>query len=417
MGKPQATAVARAGDAEARRSKPQAPPPGTAWLALLAALVLLPMAAGAGPMPPCWQPTCWWPPFCRQPAFLDGACGPAFVWPRGLLWPGAYAARCWCARRTCPWKLLWCWRRWWRRGALVYGWFCVRLSGVSLTMLTLAFAQITWAVCYQWDSLTGGSNGITGVAFRPVGPGRGFMAGAHPGGGRAATAPVLLAPLLRPARGRDAPLRAEAIGIDVRRVQWIGFVLAGALAAWRVRCFCWPGGISPEALAVAKSVDGLVMVLLGGVQTLAALLGAGALTWLHDTVARNTDYWRACWAPPCCCWCWPSPGAGRFCAGSVGPPQGLHERAAAAGDGPFARLWRRAGGGWRGLFAGRGRDAGPHRPQWRGQVHHLQHGGRAVAADAGDVRLAGESLVGLPPRTIWRRAWAAPSRLPKPSAL
>ena len=23
------------------------------------------------------------------------------------------------------------------------------------------------------------------------------------------------------------------------------------------------------------------------------LLGAGALTWLHDTVARNTDYWRA----------------------------------------------------------------------------------------------------------------------------
>ena len=36
------------------------------------------------------------------------------------------------------------------------------------------------------------------------------------------------------------------------------------------------------------------MVLLGGVQTLAGpLLGAGALTWLHDTVARNTDYWRA----------------------------------------------------------------------------------------------------------------------------
>ena len=54
------------------------------------------------------------------------------------------------------------------------------------------------------------------------------------------------------------------------------------------------GSISPEALAVAKSVDGLVMVLLGGVQTLAGpLLGAGALTWLHDTVARNTDYWRA----------------------------------------------------------------------------------------------------------------------------
>jgi branched-chain amino acid transport system permease protein len=48
-------------------------------------------------------------------------------------------------------------------GALVYGWFCVRLSGVYLTMLTLAFAQITWALCYQWDAVTGGSNGIAGV--------------------------------------------------------------------------------------------------------------------------------------------------------------------------------------------------------------------------------------------------------------
>src|SRR4030095_13137072 len=48
-------------------------------------------------------------------------------------------------------------------GALVFGWFCVRLSGVYLAMLTLAFAQITWAVVYQWDSFTGGSNGLTGV--------------------------------------------------------------------------------------------------------------------------------------------------------------------------------------------------------------------------------------------------------------
>ena len=44
-------------------------------------------------------------------------------------------------------------------GALVYGWFCVRLSGVYLAMLTLAFAQITWAIVYQWDAFTGGSKG------------------------------------------------------------------------------------------------------------------------------------------------------------------------------------------------------------------------------------------------------------------
>ena len=48
-------------------------------------------------------------------------------------------------------------------GAFVFGWFCVRLSGVYLAMLTLAFAQIVWSVVFQWDAVTGGSNGLVGI--------------------------------------------------------------------------------------------------------------------------------------------------------------------------------------------------------------------------------------------------------------
>ena len=67
-----------------------------------------------------------------------------------------------------------------------------------------------------------------------------------------------------------------------------GTGLAGALFAFS------KGSISPESLSVGKSVDGLVMVLLGGIQTLAGpVVGAVTFTWLHDAVARNTDYWRA----------------------------------------------------------------------------------------------------------------------------
>ncbi len=45
---------------------------------------------------------------------------------------------------------------------------------------------------------------------------------------------------------------------------------------------------------VGRSIDGLVMVLLGGIQTLTGpVVGAVTFTWLHDTVARKTDYWRA----------------------------------------------------------------------------------------------------------------------------
>src|SRR6185312_11745388 len=48
-------------------------------------------------------------------------------------------------------------------GALLFGWFAVRLSGVYLAMLTLAFAQIVWSILFQWEGVTGGSNGILGI--------------------------------------------------------------------------------------------------------------------------------------------------------------------------------------------------------------------------------------------------------------
>ena len=90
-------------------------------------------------------------------------------------------------------------------------------------------------------------------------------------------------------------LRADAIGIDVKRMQWTAFVIAGAAAGLAGSLYAFSkGSISPESLSVDKSVDGLVMVLLGGIQTLAGpVVGAVTFTWLHDTVARNTDYWRA----------------------------------------------------------------------------------------------------------------------------
>ena len=48
-------------------------------------------------------------------------------------------------------------------GAALFGFFVVRLSGIYLAMLTLAFAQIVYAVCFQWVEVTGGDNGVVGV--------------------------------------------------------------------------------------------------------------------------------------------------------------------------------------------------------------------------------------------------------------
>ncbi|MDM0111582.1 ABC transporter permease [Variovorax sp. J22R133] len=184
-------------------------------------------------------------------------------------------------------------------GALIFGWFAVRLSGVYLAMLTLAFAQITWAITYQWDSFTGGSNGLTGVwpsTWLSDKSAYYYLTLVLVCIGILWLRRVLFSPFGYTLRaGRDSFLRADAIGIDVKRMQWSAFVIAGAAAGLAGALYAFSkGSISPESLSVGKSVDGLVMVLLGGIQTLAGpVVGAVTFTWLHDTVARNTDYWRA----------------------------------------------------------------------------------------------------------------------------
>lgn len=94
---------------------------------------------------------------------------------------------------------------------------------------------------------------------------------------------------------RDSTLRAEAIGIDVKRVQWVGFVVASLFCGLAGALYTFSKGtISPEVISVSRSVDGLVMVLLGGLQTVSGpIVGAAVFTWLQDTIARQTDYWEA----------------------------------------------------------------------------------------------------------------------------
>ncbi|OZI36999.1 ABC transporter permease [Bordetella genomosp. 10] len=183
-------------------------------------------------------------------------------------------------------------------GALLFGWFCVRLSGVYLAMLTLAFAQIVWSVVFQWDGFTGGSNGIIGVwpADYLSGDAYYYLTLALVAASTVLLRRILFSPFgLAMRAGRDSPLRAEAAGIPVKRVQWAAFTaagvfagLAGALAAFS------KGSIGPDMIGMGKSVDALVMVLLGGVQTLAGpLAGAAVYTVLQDMAIRATDYWRA----------------------------------------------------------------------------------------------------------------------------
>ncbi|MGA7974397.1 MAG: ABC transporter permease [Pseudolabrys sp.] len=184
-------------------------------------------------------------------------------------------------------------------GGLLFGWFAVRLEGVYLAMITLAFAQIVWALVYQWEGVTGGSNGVIGIWPPAPFDTRGayfLLTLALTAIGVLLLRRLLFAPFGYAMRaGRDNPLRAEAIGIDVKRVHWLGFAVAGAVCGVAGGLFAFAkGSISPEVIHINHSIDGLVMVLLGGVETLTGpIVGAAVFTTLQDMVMRDSQYWRA----------------------------------------------------------------------------------------------------------------------------
>src|SRR5215203_3555520 len=183
-------------------------------------------------------------------------------------------------------------------GAALFGFFIVRLSGIYLAMLTLAAAQILYAVAFQWVEVTGGDNGLVGIwpsrwaASRLV---YYYLTLALAAAAVAALRHVIYAPFgytLRAAR--DSELRADAIGIDVRRHRWLAFIVAGAVAGLAGGLYVFlKGSIDPSALGIPVSIDALTMLLLGGLQTvMGPLVGAAVLHTLKDQIMPLTQLWR-----------------------------------------------------------------------------------------------------------------------------
>jgi branched-chain amino acid transport system permease protein len=182
--------------------------------------------------------------------------------------------------------------------AIGIGFFCVRLSSIYFAMLTLAAAQIAYAIVHQWYDVTGGDNGLLGIwpARWLASPLRYYsLALVACGSGLAVLAAIGRAPFgLTLRAARDHARRAEAVGVDVRAHQWRAFVVAGFFGGLAGGTFVFlKGSVFPESLAVPVSVEPLVMVLLGGIESAAgAPLGAALYKLLDTLVTRYTEYWQ-----------------------------------------------------------------------------------------------------------------------------
>lgn len=181
--------------------------------------------------------------------------------------------------------------------ALVIGYFCVRLTEIYFAMLTLAFSQLVWAIAFQWQPVTGGDEGFIGVAVPQwlVEPANFYYFAlvvtlicggllwliAHSAFGR-----VLRAT-------KENAQRAEFLGVNVRQVRLVTFVLSGTFTGVAGALFAlFNRSVFVESAWWTKSAEVLIMSILGGVGSFfGPALGAAVMIVLDRVITEYTEYW------------------------------------------------------------------------------------------------------------------------------
>lgn len=185
-------------------------------------------------------------------------------------------------------------------GALLFGWFCVRSQGIYLAMLTFAFAQMVWAVAFQWYDVTGGDNGLLGIWPDAWASGKTafyFLTLTLCGAGFFMLRHFVFTPFGYALRAvRDNARRAEAIGLNGRKLQYLGMALAGAFAGLAGALFAYSkGSVFPTALDLNTTMRAYVMTILGGIGSITGpLTGSVLYITLESEISRQTELWRLC---------------------------------------------------------------------------------------------------------------------------
>ncbi len=193
-------------------------------------------------------------------------------------------------------------------GSLVFGFFCVRLTKIYFAMLTLAFSQIIWAICFKWNDVTGGDQGLPDVPYPDLGwmssiP---FLEDLRISDrfyvvtllvvmlSLAAMQRIINSPFgLMLKTIRENPERAASIGLDVRRYELAAFVVAGGFAGIAGALFgIFNRGVFADYVYWPKSAEVMIMTILGGIDHFwGPVVGAATLVLLNQETTSYTEYW------------------------------------------------------------------------------------------------------------------------------
>src|ERR1700722_1631918 len=187
--------------------------------------------------------------------------------------------------------------------AIGVGWVCTQATGVSFSMLTLAYAQLLYAVAFKWTPVTGASDGLAGIPRNP-GP-FGITWWSSKAGFYYLTLACLLGALLfcrelvrspfgAVLRGiRENEAKTIALGYNTRHykiaIVAISYGLAGLAGALYAP---FAGFANTELLFWLLSGQVLIMVIVGGTGTLIGpILGAMFFLYVQQKLSSYTDSW------------------------------------------------------------------------------------------------------------------------------
>lgn len=188
-------------------------------------------------------------------------------------------------------------------GAL-FGLLALRTTGVYFLIITLALAQVVWAVAFSWRAVTGGDDGLAGIGRPDLGiPGLAldsthayyFFVLAALVVALLAMRVILVSPFGRSLEGvRESATRMAALGYNVWLHKYIAFVLSCGFAGFAGVLFVYyKGFISPEAVSIVISAEVMLMVIIGGAGTqIGPLIGALLIVLLSHGVSGITERWQ-----------------------------------------------------------------------------------------------------------------------------
>jgi branched-chain amino acid transport system permease protein len=187
--------------------------------------------------------------------------------------------------------------------AIGVGWICTQATGVSFSMLTLAYAQLLYAVAFKWTPVTGASDGLAGIPRNP-GPFGVTWWSTHAGfyyltlafllGALVFCRELVRSPFGAVLRGiRENEAKTIALGYNTRRykiaIVAISFGLAGLAGALYAP---FAGFANTELLFWLLSGQVLIMVIVGGAGTLIGpILGAIFFLYVQQKLSSYTDSW------------------------------------------------------------------------------------------------------------------------------